>query len=167
MPPHLGAARRNAASGTPQIPDHRQRARLATEMLPHGASLETVRQFPDALATEMLLHGASLETARQSPDALATAMLPRGASLETAPQTPDASATEMQSHAAILETVRQSPDASATEMLPHAASLETVPSQQARGASPSAMRPRLAPATLRERRHPVRQLFVAVEMVKG
>jgi hypothetical protein len=125
MPPHLGAARRNAASGTPQIPDHRQRARLATEMLPHGASLETVRQFPDALATEMLLHGASLETARQSPDALAT------------------------------------------EMLPHAASLETVPSQQARGASPSAMRPRLAPATLRERRHPVRQLFVAVEMVKG
>jgi len=125
MPPHLGAARRNAASGTPQIPDHRQRARLATEMLPHGASLETVRQFPDALATEMLLHGASLETARQSPDALAT------------------------------------------EMLPHGASLETVPSQQARGASPSAMRPRLAPATLRERRHPVRQLFVAVEMVKG
>jgi len=125
MPPHLGAARRNAASGTPQIPDHRQRARLATEMLPHGASLETVRQFPDALATEMLLHGASLETARQSPDALATAMLPRVASLETAP------------------------------------------SQQARGASPSAMRPRLAPATLRERRHPVRQLFVAVEMVKG
>jgi len=83
MPPHLGAARRNAASGTPQIPDHRQRARLATEMLPHAASLETV------------------------------------------------------------------------------------PSQQARGASPSAMRPRLAPATLRERRHPVRQLFVAVEMVKG
>ena len=146
MPPHLGAARRNAASGTPQIPDHRQRARLATEMLPHGASLETVRQFPDALATEMLLHGASLETARQSPDALATAMLPRVASLETA---------------------HQSPDALATEMLPHGASLETVPSQQARGASPSAMRPRLAPATLRERRHPVRQLFVAVEMVKG
>jgi len=146
MPPHLGAARRNAASGTPQIPDHRQRARLATEMLPHGASLETVRQFPDALATEMLLHGASLETARQSPDALATAMLPRVASLETA---------------------HQSPDASATEMLAHAASLETVPSQQARDASPSAMRPRLAPATLRERRHPVRQLFVAVEMVKG
>jgi hypothetical protein len=125
MPPHLGAARRNAASGTPQIPDHRQRARLATEMLPHGASLETVRQSPDALATEMLPHGASLETAHQSPDA------------------------------------------SATEMLPHGASLETVPSQQARGASPSAMRPRLALATLRERRHPVRQLFVAVEMVKG
>jgi hypothetical protein len=146
MPPHLGAARRNAASGTPQIPDHRQRARLATEMLPHGASLETVRQFPDALATEMLLHGASLETARQSPDALATEMLPRIASLETAPR----------------QRARL-----ATEMLPHAASLETVPSQQARGASPSAMRPRLAPATLRERRHPVRQLFVAVEMVKG
>jgi hypothetical protein len=125
MPPHLGAARRNAASGTPQIPDHRQRARLATEMLPHGASLETVRQSPDASATEMLPHGASLETAHQSPDALAT------------------------------------------EMLPHGASLETVPSQQARGASPSAMRPRLAPATPRERRHPVRQLFVAVEMVKG
>ena len=104
MPPHLGAARRNAASGTPQIPDHRQRARLATAMLPRVASLETAHQSPDALATEML---------------------------------------------------------------PHAASLETVPSQQARGASPSAMRPRLAPATLRERRHPVRQLFVAVEMVKG
>jgi hypothetical protein len=136
MPPHLGAARRNAASGTPQIPDHRQRARLATEMLPHGASLETVRQSPDASATEMLAHAASL----------ATAMLPRVASLETA---------------------RQSPDALATAMLPHGASLETVPSQQARGASPSAMRPRLAPATLRERRHPVRQLFVAVEMVKG
>jgi len=125
MPPHLGAARRNAASGTPQIPDHRQRARLATEMLAHAASLETVRQSPDASATEMLPHGASLETVHQSPDALAT------------------------------------------EMLPHGASLETVPSQQARGASPSAMRPRLAPATLRERRHPVRQLFVAVEMVKG
>jgi hypothetical protein len=125
MPPHLGAARRNAASGTPQIPDHRQRARLATEMLAHAASLETAHQSPDALATEMLPHGAS------------------------------------------LETVRQSPDASATEMLAHAASLETAPSQQARGASSSAMRPRLAPATLRERRHPVRQLFVAVEMVKG
>jgi hypothetical protein len=94
-------------------------------------------------------------------------MLPHGANLETVRQSPDASATEMLAHAASLETVRQSPDASATEMLPHGASLETAPSQQARGASPSAMRPRLAPATLRERRHPVRQLFVAVEMVKG
>jgi len=124
MPPHLGAARRNAASGTPQIPDHRQRARLATEMLPHGASLETVHQSPDALATEMLPHAASLETAHQPPDASATEILPRAASLETDPR-------------------------------------------QVRGASPSAMRPRPAPATLRERRHPVRQPSVAVEMVKG
>ena len=77
MPPHLGAARRNAASGTPQIPDHRQRARLATEMLVRAASLETARQSPDALATEMLPHGASLETAHQSRDASPSAMRPR------------------------------------------------------------------------------------------
>ena len=85
MPPHLGAARRNAASGTPQIPDHRQRARLATEMLLHGASLETARQSPDALATEMLPHVASLETVPRQRARLATEMLPHAASLETVP----------------------------------------------------------------------------------